>query len=228
MATGFIVRRGGGSRKVIEGLVAAIGVQYPVGWACTCTKDGTTLTAKNTSGLVVFSLPAAGTWTVTATTGSGNSAQSKNAEVTIAENEVKRINLRSLEIITPANGKNSDYTLGGSGASVSSNKLVVNVVDGDSGSFQFSPAINLSPYEKMTVVCKVSHIHNVYSELTLGFTASNAAPALASDLSGSVTFNAVSDSAVTKTVDISGLTGMMYLNSYIYSIQAQITSIILE
>lgn len=222
---------GGGNQKVIEGLATAIGVQYPVGWACTCTKGSTTLTAKTTTGLIVFNLPAAGTWTITIKTGSGSSAQTKNTNVTIAENEFKCINLRSLEFLTPANGLISGYTLGGSGASITNNKLVVNVADGSNGSFRFSPAINLSSYTKMTVVCKISHILNMYSEINLGFTASNAAATSASDLSGKVALLTSDDSLdteLTKTVDISSLTGTMYLNSYIYSVQGQITEIILK
>ena len=55
----------GGSGK----LFAAISVTYPEGSVCTCSDGVKTLTAKNTSGLYLFSIPYAATWIVTATDG---------------------------------------------------------------------------------------------------------------------------------------------------------------
>lgn len=58
---------------------AIIGVTYPSGSVCTCTNGTLTLTAKDTSGKAIFVIPSAGTWTVTAVSGS----QSKSATVEI-------------------------------------------------------------------------------------------------------------------------------------------------
>lgn len=59
---------------------ATIAVTYPAGSTCTCSKDGKTFTAPNTSGLHTFTVDSAGTWTVTATDGS----RSKSVSVVIS------------------------------------------------------------------------------------------------------------------------------------------------
>lgn len=68
---GAIMLSGGGTK-----LFAAIGVTYPAGSTVTCTNGTKTLTAKTTSGQWVFAIPEAGTWTVTATDGTGTKSQS--------------------------------------------------------------------------------------------------------------------------------------------------------
>lgn len=70
---------GGGGKK----LFAAIGVAYPAGAILTCTNGITTLKAKTTSGHHVFSIPKAGTWTVTCVGGSLSASQT----VEIAESD---------------------------------------------------------------------------------------------------------------------------------------------
>lgn len=59
---------------------AVIGVTYPSGSVCTCTKGSKTLTAKDTSGKAIFVIPEAGTWTVTAT--DGTNTKSESVEIT--------------------------------------------------------------------------------------------------------------------------------------------------
>lgn len=206
MATGFIVRRGGGgSRKVIEGLVAAIGVQYPVGWTCTCTKDSTTLTAKNTSGLVVFSLPAAGTWTVTATPGSGNSAQPKIKNVTIAENEVKRVNLRSFDLLTPADGLAEGYSTTG-GLSLSGKKLVAQGVNVGGG--YITQKIDLTDYTTLTIKGRTTWQSATAVLASVGIQ-SRSTP----DYDGSAFIESVylPTTADTLTIDVTSLTGEHWL-----------------
>ncbi len=56
---------GGGSGPAF----AAIGAIYPVGAVCTCSYNGQTLTAKDTSGRALFLVPSAGQWLVKATNG---------------------------------------------------------------------------------------------------------------------------------------------------------------
>lgn len=55
---------------------ATISVTYPSGSTCTCTNGTKTLTAEGTSGSYIFSIPKAGTWTVTATDGTKTSSKS--------------------------------------------------------------------------------------------------------------------------------------------------------
>lgn len=75
MGEAFITRRGGSGNKAF----AVIGVTYPAGSICTCSNGSKTLTTKDTSGKAMFIIPAAGTWTVTATKGS----QTKSVAVEI-------------------------------------------------------------------------------------------------------------------------------------------------
>lgn len=219
---------GGGNQKVIEGLATAIGVQYPVGWACTCTKGSTTLTAKTTTGLIVFNLPAAGTWTVKATTGSGSSAQPKVIKVTIAENEFKYINLRTLEVLTPANGKNSDYTLGGSGASMVGNKLVLDDVPATATvgkNSYFTPAIDVTGYSHLIIKGKGTDFVDMYSMASFALT-QDAGGHTYNDGKALISFAGTGDE-VEKQADISGLSGSLYLSMNVFRQEVQITEIIL-
>ena len=196
---------GGGNQKVIEGLATAIGVQYPVGWACTCTKGSTTLTAKTTTGLIVFNLPAAGTWTVKATTGSGSSAQPKVIKVTIAENEFKYINLRTLEVLTPANGLGN---VGGTPITYSGSvSLVGNELHG-TGGWTLGPAIDLTNYSKLTVTGTLTYMYAAGYGSIIGLAKT------ASTQTGATAKNVLLNNygvEETKEVDISSLTGNYFL-----------------
>lgn len=76
MSEVFITRRGGGGVK----LFAVIGVTYPAGSVCTCTKGTKTYKAKDTSGLALFAVPEVGDWTVSCTDGT----QTASKTVTIS------------------------------------------------------------------------------------------------------------------------------------------------
>lgn len=65
---------------VIAYFSATINVTYPAGSTCTCTDGVTTLTAPDTSGTWACIVPNAGTWTVTAT--SGTETDSKAVAIT--------------------------------------------------------------------------------------------------------------------------------------------------
>ena len=54
---------------------AIIKVNYPAGSSCTCTKDGTTFQAQDTSGEVLFGVPEAGDWAITATDGTNTATK---------------------------------------------------------------------------------------------------------------------------------------------------------
>ncbi len=84
MGEAFITRRGGGIPYAI------IGVTYPSGSTCTCTNGTRTLTAKDTTGKALFVIPAAGTWTVKAV--SGSKTASKAVSIT-AEGQVETVKL---------------------------------------------------------------------------------------------------------------------------------------
>lgn len=79
---------------------AIIGVTYPSGSTCTCTNGSKTLTAKDTSGKALFVIPSAGTWTVTAV--SGSKSTSKTVSIT-AEGQVETVALM-FELVLFDNG----------------------------------------------------------------------------------------------------------------------------
>ena len=86
MGEAFITRRGGSGNKVF----AVIGVTYPAGSICTCSNGSKTLTTRDTSGKAMFIIPSAGTWTVTAV--SGSKSKSKAVSIT-AEGQVEVVTL---------------------------------------------------------------------------------------------------------------------------------------
>jgi hypothetical protein len=85
MSDGIIVGCGGGVR-----LFSVIGVTYPAGSVCTCTKGTKTYKAKNTSGLALFAVPEVGDWTVSCT--DGTQTASTTATVS-AEGEAVNVKL---------------------------------------------------------------------------------------------------------------------------------------
>ena len=77
--------RSGGVR-----LFSVIGVTYPAGSVCTCTKGTKSYKAKNTSGRALFAVPETGEWTVSCTDGT----QTASKTVTIsAEGEAVSVEL---------------------------------------------------------------------------------------------------------------------------------------
>lgn len=75
MSDGIIVGCGGGVK-----LFAVIGVTYPAGSVCTCTKGTKNYKAKTTSGLALFAVPEVGDWTVSCT--DGTQTASKTVSIT--------------------------------------------------------------------------------------------------------------------------------------------------
>ena len=105
MSEAFITRRGGGGVK----LFAVIGVTYPAGSVCTCTKGTKTYNAKNTSGLALFAVPEVGEWTVSCTDGT----QTASKTVTIsADGEAVNVRLMYQLVLYNAGDINSDVTGG--------------------------------------------------------------------------------------------------------------------
>lgn len=90
---------------------AVIGVTYPAGSVCTCTNGSKTLTAKDTSGTAMFTIPEAGTWTVKAVKGS----QTKSQAVSItAEGQVETVKLvYELVLFDGTNGGDNTALTGG-------------------------------------------------------------------------------------------------------------------
>ena len=89
---------------------AIIGVTYPSGSTCTCTNGRKTLTTKDTSGKAMFIIPSAGTWTVTAVSGS----KSKSIAVSItAEGQVEVVTLIFETVLWEAGSDQNTSLTGG-------------------------------------------------------------------------------------------------------------------
>ena len=74
----------GESQNIIIAFFAAtIDVTYPEGSICTCTCGDTTITAPDTSGHYVFTVPSVGTWTISSTDG----IESASEDVVITSDE---------------------------------------------------------------------------------------------------------------------------------------------
>ena len=115
MGEAFITRRGGGTPY------AAIGVTYPSGSVCTCTNGTLTMTAKDTRGKAIFVIPSAGTWTVTAV--SGSKSTSKTVSIT-AEGQVETVMLMFETILWEAGADQNTSITGGFAAN---NTTYVNI-----------------------------------------------------------------------------------------------------
>lgn len=100
---------------------AVIGVTYPSGSVCTCTNGTLTLTAKDTSDKAIFVIPSAGTWTVTAV--SGSKSTSKTVSIT-AEGQVETVTLMFETILWEA-GSDQNTSLTGGFAANDTNLVTV-------------------------------------------------------------------------------------------------------
>lgn len=89
---------------------AIIGVTYPEGSVCTCSNGSVTLTAKDTTGKALFVIPSAGTWTVTAV--SGSKSTSKTVSIT-AEGQVETVTLMFETILWEAGSDQNTSLTGG-------------------------------------------------------------------------------------------------------------------
>lgn len=168
-----------------EELFAAIGATYPEGSGCTCTgkNSGKVLTAKKSPW--IFNVPKVDEWTVAA---SGGNNPSKTVNIT-HEGQVEKVELvHSLELFTAGSGLASGYGITG---------------------HYISPAIDVSNFTKATIVGRLTK-SNYSSDFYVGLSAdpssvssTNVPPACASF--------AYAESPQTKTIELDGLEGDMYL-----------------
>ena len=89
---------------------AIIGVTYPEGSVCTCTNGTLTLTAKDTSGTALFTIPEAGTWTVKAVNGSDSASKAVSIP---AERQVETVTLMFETILWEAGSDQNTSLTGG-------------------------------------------------------------------------------------------------------------------
>ena len=197
-------------------IYAVIGVTYPSGSTCTCTNGSKTLTAKNTSGKAIFVIPSAGTWTVTAV--SGSKSTSKTVSIT-AEGQVATVTL-TYELILFNNGVVSGYAWDSSNfdsgygyAQVSNGLIHVGGFTWDNnivlqpgwGEIGISSAINLSDYSTLKVHLKKIDNADGTAKIQVGTTALG---------DNTATKTVTLTAGTTTSLDISSITGSKYISLY--------------
>ena len=212
MGEAFITRRGGGTPY------AAIGVTYPSGSVCTCTNGTLTLTAKGTGGKAIFVIPSAGTWTVTAV--SGSKSTSKTVSIT-AEGQVETVTL-SYELVLFNNGVVSGYAWNSSnnngyGDGKVSNGLIylygytwdnnISLQPGW-GEIGISSAIDLSDYSTLKVRLNKIDSADGTAKIQVGTTALG---------DNTATKKVTLTAGTTTSLDISSITGSKYISPYAQS-----------
>ena len=130
---------------------AIISVTYPAGSVCTCTDGMKTLTLKDTSGLGIFLIPYAATWTVSCT--DGTDTASKAVSIT-TDGQSKSITL-TYSLVLFDNGSYADET--GGWTDIENNTLYKSVYGGSSfqdtlGYLSTVNSINLSDYSTLYFV----------------------------------------------------------------------------
>ena len=146
----------------VAAVYAVIGVTYPEGSVCTCSNGSVTLTAKDTTGKAIFVIPSAGTWTVTAV--SGSKSTSKAVSIT-AEGQVEIVTLTyGLYIFKNGSGLTSGYSIKSNSNSMISAPTVSSDTiswagNSESGgvAFYIDPAVALSGYTKLCVDFECSY-----------------------------------------------------------------------
>ena len=103
---------------VIAFFAATINITYPAGSTCTCSDGTMTLSAPDTSGTWVCTVPNAGTWTVSSTDGD----KSKNADVVITtDGQTESVTLQYITYLFK-DGETYDSLTGGWQGTINSEK----------------------------------------------------------------------------------------------------------
>jgi hypothetical protein len=209
-------------------LFAAIGVTYPAGSTLTCTNGSKTLTAKNASGQWVFAIPEAGTWTVTATNGTNTKSQSVSITT---EGQFESVTLSyQLVLFSADKGLAEGYTLGA--GTITNGQINTQQVGNASGvpthTIAINETVNVDSYHTMRVQFAsitgtyylVVGLRSTYSRDYEGTNASNCAAAI---------YEASADKTnLSKSLDISALSGGYYFKVSLANGGAAVSSIVFE
>lgn len=178
---------------------ATINVTYPAGSTCTCSDGTTTLTAPNTSGTWACIVPNAGTWTVTAT--SGTETDSKAVTIT-TDGQSTSVELSYALFLFKPNAPSDiiagEWELTANSTVTAEAELTVKSVNNYNGDRTISARtkgqIDLTEYSTLQATCKASGGSNTKLEVYSG--------------SSVVASVAIGTDLTTVTVDISALSGL--------------------
>lgn len=178
---------------------ATINITYPAGSTCTCSEGTTTLSAPDTSGTWACVVPNAGTWTVTAT--SGTETDSKAVTIT-TDGQSTSVELSYALFLFKPNAPSDiiagEWELTANSTVTAEAELTVKSVNNYNGDRTISARtkgqIDLTEYSTLQATCKASGGHNTKLAVYSGSSAV-ASAAIGADLT-------------TVTVDISALSGL--------------------
>lgn len=178
---------------------ATINITYPAGSTCTCSDGTTTLSAPDTSGTWTCTVPNAGTWTVTST--SGTETDSKAVTIT-TDGQSTSVELSYALFLFKPNAPSDiiagEWEIPGNGTVTAEAELTVNSKnaynDYKTWSARTKGQIDLTEYSTLQATCKASGGSKTKLEVYSGSSAV-ASAAIGADLT-------------TVTVDISALPGL--------------------
>lgn len=178
---------------------ATINITYPAGSTCTCSDGTTTLTAPDTSGTWVCTVPNAGTWTVTST--SGTETDSKAVTIT-TDGQSTSVELSYALFLFKPNAPSDiiagEWEMPGNSTVTAEAELTVMSVNNYNGDRTISARtkgqIDLTEYSTLQATCKASGGSNTKLEVYSG--------------SSVVASVAIGTDLTTVTVDISALSGL--------------------
>lgn len=211
---------------------AIIGVVYPKGSVCTCTKNDKVLTLENTDGKGFFAIPEAGEWTVAA------SDRSEIISIT-EEGQVESLNLASFYIFKSGDGLTEGYSIIGKayGGGVTGNWTTLEVTDsyikdkeGGSQTWGIKEPVDMRKYKKLKarVLFQVSELNG---EASLALTVTSTV------LEGATPTNILASAELSPTevgkesilvVDISNLNDAFYINWNMKYTQSEVYDLWLE
>ena len=178
---------------------ATINITYPAGSTCTCSDGTTTLTAPDTSGTWVCTVPNAGTWTVTST--SETEADSKAVTIT-TDGQSTSVELSYALFLFKPNAPSSiisgEWEMPANSTVTAEAELTVKSVNNFNGDRTWSARtkgqIDLTEYSTLQATCKASGGSKTKLEVYSG--------------SSAVASAAIGTDLTTVTVDISALSGL--------------------
>jgi hypothetical protein len=178
---------------------ATINITYPAGSTCTCSDGTTTLTAPDTSGTWVCTVPNAGTWTVTST--SETETDSKAVTIT-TDGQSTSVELSYALFLFKPNAPSSiisgEWEMPANGNVTAEAELTVKSVNNFNGGRTWSARtkgqIDLTEYSTLQATCKASGGSKTKLEVYSG--------------SSAVASAAIGTDLTTVTVDISALSGL--------------------
>ena len=178
---------------------ATINITYPAGSTCTCSDGTTTLTAPDTSGTWVCTVPNAGTWTVTST--SETETDSKAVTIT-TDGQSTSVELSYALFLFKPNAPSSiisgEWEMPANSTVTAEAELTVKSVNNFNGGRTWSARtkgqIDLTEYSTLQATCKASGGSKTKLEVYSG--------------SSAVASAAIGTDLTTVTVDISALSGL--------------------